>query len=326
MDKILKVTISVAAVILPVYVVFAQFTPDQLVLSSSPQSPSPGETFLVQANTPTLDQNRLFFNWTVDGKYRSDFSGIGKNSIKLVAGNAGSATRILVNVEGADQEVKPASLNINVSDLAMAWFAETYVPPWYKGKALPTQNSTVRVIALPKLIVGSAIPPEKLIYHWSLDDQENILSGTGQQVFRFRMSDLPKTDHQIEVAIEDSRGIIHKNGRLILSVVRPQAKIYPSSPLGGIEFRSSPLFSFTKLRGLLDFVVEPFFFAVTSKKQLKFNWQVAGQEIVGAPDNPYLLTVDTSEQGASVLPVSATVDDDLDIIPAAADSFSLIFQ
>ena len=265
MDKILKIVMAVVIVCLPVYFSLAQFVPDQLVLLSSPESPSPGETVTIQANTPTLDKNRLFFDWVVDGKRRADFSDLGKNSIKLTAGNVGSIIRVTVNVTGADKEVKPASLNINVSDLALTWTAETYVPPWYKGKALPTQNSVVRVAAIPKLVIGgSAVSPENLIYNWSLDDQENIVSGIGLQIFRFRMSDLPRSNHQIEVTVQDNRGIIHKNGRLLLGTVRPQAKIYASSPLGGIEFRSSPLFTFIKLPGLLDFVIEPFFFAAIS--------------------------------------------------------------
>lgn len=312
---------------LPAFAIQAQFVPDQLVLLASPESPSSGEIFTVQASTPTLDQNRLFFDWVVDGKRKPDLSGLGKNSIKLTAGNVGSVTRITANVEGADKEIKPASLNIYISDLALAWFAETYVPRWYKGKALPTQNSVVRVTAIPKLIVGgSAIASENLIYRWTLDDQENVVSGIGQQVFRFRMSDLPKSTHQIEVAIEDGRGVIHKNGLLILNTFQPQAKIYASSPLGGIEFRSSPSFTFIKLRGLLDFIIEPFFFNASSKKQLGFNWRVAGQEITGVPDNPHLITLDTTGQTTSILPISATTDDNIDIIPPAADNLSLIFQ
>ena len=205
MDRILKTLTSVIAALLPVYFVLAQFVPDQLVLLSSPESPSPGETVTIQANTPTLDKNRLFFEWTVDGKNRSDFSGLGKNSIKLTAGSVGSVIRIGVKVTGADREIKPTFLVISVSDLALSWFAETYVPPWYKGKALPTQNSVVRVAAIPKFVIGgSAIAPENLIYHWTLDDQENILTGIGQQIFRFRMSDLPKSTHQIEVTVENS--------------------------------------------------------------------------------------------------------------------------
>lgn len=327
MGRIIKTFLSAALLSLPVYFVLAQFTPAPLALSSTPQSPSPGETVTIEANTPTLDKDRLFFEWTVDGKNRSDLSGLGKNLIKLAAGTVGSSLRIVVSISGADREIKPASLVINVSDLSLVWFAETYVPRWYKGKALPTQSSIVRVVAVPKIIIGgAALRPESLIYSWSLDDEENALSGIGEQVFRFKMSDFPKTTQQIEIMVEDSERIIRKKGRILLTATAPEVKIYASSPLGGVEFRSGPFFTFTTLRGLLDFVVEPFFFAVSSRKNLSYRWQIASEEVQGTPDNPYLLTVDTTGQVAGTIPISVTVDDANDIIPSALNTLSLILQ
>ncbi len=322
-----KIIIPLILIFLSAYFVSAQFTPTPLTLSATPQSPSPGEVVTIEANTPTLDKDRLFFEWTVDGKNQSGLSGLGKNSIKVTAGSVGSSIRINVSISGADREIKPEILVVNVSDLSLTWFAETYIPRWYKGKALPTPGSIVRVVAVPKIIIGgNTLRPENLIYRWSLDDEENILSGIGEQVFRFKMSDFSKTTHQIEIVVEDSERIIHKQGRILLTATTPEVKIYSSSPLGGVEFRSSPFFTFTNSRGLLDFIAEPFFFAASSKKQLQFNWQIANREVQGTPNNPYLLTIDTTGQAASTIPVSVTVDDSNDIIPSASSGLNLVIQ
>lgn len=327
MRQILKTFLLTVLLFLPVYFIFAQFTPNPLVLLATPQSPSPGEIVVIEASTPTLDKNRIFFDWTVDDKNRTDLSGLGKNLIKITAGSVGSSIRINVSISGADKEIKPASLVINVSDLSLVWSAGTYVPHWYKGKALPTQNSIVRVVAVPKIIIdGAVLRPESLIYHWDLDDEENMLVGIGEQTFRFQMSNFPKTTHQIEVTVEDNEKIVRKKGRILLTAISPEVKIYPSSPLGGVEFRSSSFFTFTKLRGLLDFVAEPFFFTVSAKKELNFNWQVANREIQGTPNNPYLLTIDTTGQVASIIPISVTADDTNTTIPSAFNTLSLTLQ
>lgn len=305
----------------------AQFIPTMLTVSATPSSPSPGEVINIQANTPTLDKNRIFFEWTVDGRPRTDLSGPGKDSIKLTAGPVGSTIRVTVAIFGADQDAKPASLAVIVSELSLNLFAETYTPRWYKGKALPTQNSLARIIAVPQIAIGGALlRPENLIYRWSLNDQTDALSGIGQQVFRFRLSDLPKTLHQIRVAVEDGEGIIRKEGRIFVSAVTPQVKIYPASPLGGVEFRSSSAFLLTKIRGLFDSVAEPFFFSASSRKNLRYLWRVSGAEVAGTPENPNFLTIDTMGQPAGLIPINITVDDDIDIIPPAAKNLNLILQ
>ena len=322
----LKILIS-AALLLPAYFTYAQFIPTLLTVSATPSSPSPGGTVNVQANTPTLDKDRIFFEWTVDGRNQPDLSGLGKDSIKLTAGPVGSTIRVSVAIFGADQEVKPSSLTINVSELSLSLFAETYAPRWYKGKALPTQNSIARIIAVPEIVVGGALlRPENLIYRWNLGDQTDALSGIGQQVFRFRLSDLPKTLHQIRVTVEDAEARIRKEGRIFVSAVAPQVKIYPSSPLGGTEFRSGSAFLLTKLRGLFDSAAEPFFFSASSRKNLRYQWRVSGSEVAGTPENPNLLTIDTTGQPAGAIPIDVVVDDDIDIIPSAVKNLNLILQ
>lgn len=327
MRKILKNSFLAALILTPAYFAYAQFVPPPLALLATPQSPSPGETVTIEASTPTLNKDRIFFEWIVDGKGKPELSGLGKDSIKLTAGPVGSTIRVSVEISGTEHEVKPVSLVVNVSDLALSWFAETYVPRWYKGKALSTQNSVARVIAVPQIVIGGApLRPENLIYHWSLDDQTNVLSGIGQQVFRFRLSDLPKALHQIRITVEDGEGRIIKEGRIFISALTPQVKIYPSSPLGGVEFRSGPSLSFTKLRGLFDFIAEPFFFSTPTRKNLSYGWRVADRDVRGSPENPNFLTIDTTGQQTGTMPISVTVDDANDIIPAALKTLTLILQ
>lgn len=327
MDKIIRIIFLTAALFLSAYFTYAQFIPTMLTVSATPSSPSPDETVNIQANTPTLDKNRIFFEWTVDGKPQPDLSGLGKDSIKLTAGPVGSTIRVSVVIFGADQEVKPSSLSITVSELSLSLFAETYTPRWYKGKALPTQDSVARIIAVPQIVIGgSLLRPESLIYRWNLDDQTDALSGIGQAVFRFRLSDLPKTLHQIRVVVEDGEGKIRKEGRIFVSAANPQVKIYPSSPLGGVEFRSGSAFLLTKLRGLFDSVAEPFFFSASSRKNLRYQWRVSGGEVAGTPENPNFLTLDTTGQPAGAIPIDVTVDDQNDIVPSAVKNLNLILQ
>lgn len=302
----------------------AQLVPDALSLVASPFSPSPGQTVTVRAATPTFDKNTAFFSWSIDGKARADLSGAGKDSITFVAGAVGSQTRVVVDVSRNGGEGGSASLSIVASDLSLPWFAETYTPKWYKGKALPVANSVVSVAAIPQIILGGrALGPNELIYSWDLDDEEGIVSGIGKEVLRVKMSDLTGTSHHVKVAIEDTGKRIKKEGEVFLIASSPKVVIYPSSPLGGGEWRAAAAVFITSAGKLLDFVAEPFFFSVASKKNLSYGWNIARVEVAGAPQNPHALTVNTAGMESGSIAISISADDRDEFVPSASRSFIL---
>ncbi len=304
---------------------YAQVVPQPLSLIASPSSPSPGQHYAVLAATPTIDRYTATFIWTVNGTPRPDFSGIGKNEISLTAGSLGSETRIAVSVRHA-KGTSSTSLIIRVSDLALTWFAETYVPPWYRGKALPTQNTVVNIVAMPHIIVGGTlIPPELLMYQWSFDSEADAYKGVDARVFRIRTLDLPGATHTVRVAVEDLKGRVRKEGLIIIAPTAPRIALYATTPLGGVEPRSARS-SFSAQRGtLIDFQAEPFFFPVRSRRDLSYQWTVGGINVQGQPENPSLLTINTgTRQGKTSIRVS--VDDKQEFIPSAAGLLNLLLQ
>ncbi len=264
----------------------------------------------VTAATPSFDRLTAQFRWTVDGKARPDLSGAGKNSFQLTAGNVGSSQRVSVSVSRASAAAGvaggDASLTIRVADLTLTYIAETFVPKWYRGKALPVSDSVVGVVALPEVVVdGRRVPPERLIYRWGLDDEKNALSGIGEQVFRIRTSDLPGTSHEIKVRVEDPEGKIRKEGIFYVVPSKPRLAIYGATPLGGVEFRAANGLT-AAAQGLFDFAAEPFFFPVSSRRDLTWQWSIGGATAGGNPETPALITVNASDYTPGALSVAAS--------------------
>lgn len=305
----------------------AQLLPDPVSLTASPSSPSPGESFVVVATTPTFDRNAAFFEWTVDGRPRPDLSGLGKDSLNLVARGVGEVTQVAVSITRDGGEGGSSSLAVYVADLALPWFSETLVPPWYKGKALPVPNSIVNIVALPNFVTGGKIISyQNLIYTWSLDDDDRALSGIGKNVFAIKTSGLPKASHRIRVTVEDQNKTIRKEDEVFIVPTSPDVSAYRATPLGGVESRLATGILSTALRGLLDFVVEPFFFPVKSKKDLSYRWEVAGRAVSGTPERPYVLTVDTAGLAAGGASLSVEVDDRDDLVPSALKNVTLFLE
>ncbi|MDZ4285519.1 MAG: hypothetical protein U1A23_01175, partial [Candidatus Sungbacteria bacterium] len=235
----------------------------QLVaLSAEPSSPSPGQSVTVQADTPTTDPDRNNFTWTIDGVARPEFSGLGKNTFTYTAGPVGSVKRVSVRVQPINDQAFSSSLNIYTTDLVLTWTAGTFVPKWYKGKALPIVNSKIRMVALPTFIVnGAQISASRLIYTWNVDG-DRVSKGVGKQVYEFEQPNQTWATPTILVTIEDAAGKIHKEARMGMISQQPHAVIYQSLPLGGIEFRRGTAAFPSMAPGIVDLEVEPFFFNV----------------------------------------------------------------
>jgi len=300
----------------------AQAIPPPVSLTASPSSPSPRVPYTITASTPTFDKDLAEFAWTVDGKKRPEFSGVGANEITLTAGAIGSITKINISVSRPTGDGGSSSLTVIPSDLSLPWIAETTAPRWYQGKALPTPGAVVDIIAVPRIVIaGSSLNPDTLIYRWRIDSDKESLTGSGKRVFTFTASTLPETTHQIDVSVEDIDGRVHKDGRVLITTdAVPRVVLYASSPLGGTEPRSAA--SATARPGLFDVIAEPFFFPLSSAAALTYDWTVDGNAVPASAQNPRIVTIDATRRANENISVSAAVH----AVYLFQNSFSALFN
>jgi hypothetical protein len=154
-----------------------------ILVNVAPENPAPNENTNITLNSYADNLNSVLITWSVNGK--NSLSGVGQKSFSLNAGVAGSAITVVATVALPDGTVN-TKIIIRPSEMVLLWQAnDSYVPPFYKGKALPTPDSEVKVVALPEIKVGSKIvDPKNMVYTWKQDyanAQEN--SGYGKNSF-----------------------------------------------------------------------------------------------------------------------------------------------
>lgn len=304
----------------------AQLLPKTVSLNASPLSPSPGQKVEISAATPFFDKNTAYFDWTIDGVPKDDLSGPGKNKIMLTAGPLGSIVRVSVAVSRAGGAGGISEISLPVSDLSLTWFADTRVPTWYKGKALSVSNAEVEIAAFPEFVLeGARLSASGLIYRWSLDNEKNALTGVGERTFRIRASPSPNVTHQVAVVVEDVNKRIRKEGRIFIPSESPRVRIYPFSPLGGIEFRNGTGVFSTLRRGLVDFIAEPFFFVI-QEKGFRYSWSVERNAVTTAPPRPNLLTLSTQEGPPRAIPISVSVSSDNAFMSSVFETLNVILR
>jgi len=148
-----------------------------ILIDVVPENPVPGENVTISLNSYANNLYTVLITWYVSGK--NTLSGIGKKTFMLNAPNTGSETNVTAVVALPDGTVE-VKVVVRPATMELLWQAEdSYVPPFYRGKALPTADSEIKVVAMPEIKTNAGqINPKNLVYEWK-KDYSNIKDGSG---------------------------------------------------------------------------------------------------------------------------------------------------
>lgn len=199
-----------------------------------PANPAPGESVDINLSSYSIDLNSSTITWLVNGKNVQ--SGVGKKSHTLTAGAAGSETTVTIKVD--DLETK---IIIKPSVMVVLWQADdSYVPPFYKGKALPTPDSTVKIVAMPEIKVSSGyLSPKNMTYSWRKDfTNDEQASGYGRNYFSY-ISDYLDASNYIEVNATTVDGKYSSTSNITVGTFQPKLLFYKNDENIGTKFENT---------------------------------------------------------------------------------------
>ena len=254
----------------------------QVQLILSPEFPEPNQVVTVTAQSFSFDPDATFLSWTYNGKNVA--SGKGLTSYSFNTGPAGSLHRLSVTANAKDTTFSD-TLVFRVSDMFLAWEAQTYTPPGYRGRALPTSGALVRVYAFPEIFVSAAqtANPDNLIYQWTLDDTDaRDQSGRGRKSFSFQVANGKGVTHRVSVIVTNEDKSTSAFAKVDVRVEDPQILFYEDKTLEGPRYeRASTQFSVAggeevRVR------VEPYFFLAGFIDELSYQWRINGQSLQDA--------------------------------------------
>ncbi|MBP9771404.1 MAG: hypothetical protein KBD16_00550 [Candidatus Pacebacteria bacterium] len=218
-----------------------------------------------------------------------------------------------------------ANAQVNVTDVSVTtnipllWETETYVPPFYKGKALLPDGGDVRVLALPPANLGD---PSALSYTWKVDGVVvDTASGFGRTFFIAR-SDIFGGSKLIVVEVKrgDSRV---GTGAIRVPLVEPSALIYPSLPLAGILFGGGTR---AVASDEITFEAYPLFFSVPKKQtsDLVYEWSINREYVSNPLGNSGRLTLRKDAGGSAA--VSISLHNQARVLETADASIEVVFE
>ena len=246
------------------------------------QLPRPRESVTLNLQSFNLDLNKSLITWTVDGKIV--LRGTGMRSATVVAGELGTKKSVVATISTDDGEYV-ASFNIVPGELSLLWEAATYVPPFYKGKALHSHGGLYKVTVVPALYSpsGKLHDPKTLIYTWKKNGAiDSAYSGYGKSSYTGSHTSFIREGDEISVDIASSDGSSSATKSVIIAPVTPEAHLYEDSPLYGIRYEKSLADTIFLFDEEISLAAEPYFFSTKDKTSsiLSFDWAINDNPVV----------------------------------------------
>ena len=293
-----------------IFVVLSFFIMNTLSVSAlgtlilDPENPAPYDAVKVTFKTFDFDADNAVFTWSINKKIV--LVGKGEKTLNTKVGGVGSPTQVDVKVEVTGGEVVNSSINLRPQVVDLIWEStESYVPPFYEGKALPSEDSEIKITALPSFSNnGGLIRPTDLSYSWYLNDQfiDNG-SGYGRNVLKTRL-DYLSNENIFKVVARGSDGSVAENRITILpNDISPV--FYLKDPIFGIDFNHAIEKRFETTKEFTLAVV-PYFISSKNGQSsgITYNWSMGGLPITPETDTTLTLRPKDNSYGSKILSLS----------------------
>lgn len=264
------------------------------LISVNPAAPgpySPATISLIDAaQLPTGSSVRWFINDVEMTENQDD------TSIAITTAGTSEETKVEARISTPNRSEETSSVTITPVRLDLIVGANSSVPHFYQGRALPSQASDISVQAF---LFGDANGPFR--YRWTVNAQEEItqVGGASNQI-TFK----PRLDYEMNVYVEvtDLSNRIVAQGGTVIPLARPLVYFYESNPLHGLipNVLVSPFYF---LNDEITLRAEPYFFAGATAG-FDVTWKVDGKTIANEANPLELSLVKTQEAGQAFVGLS----------------------
>lgn len=249
---------------------------EDVSLEVKPEIPGALEDVRVIALSYNLDVDSAKIVWSLNGK--KTLEGVGEKIFSFKNGPAGKKTVVSFSAVADNGLSIQKEISFVPQDVDILWEAETYTPPFYRGKALPGSDAYLTLAAIPHFFVGgNRVSPANLVYVWKIDNQTVAdASGFGRSSLRVKGPEL-FSEMKVELTVSTLDGLSKVVKQTIIQPVFPDVVFYPEDPLEGPNYLKA-LGGEASLEGAGEVGVraEPFFFSLADIGSLTYGWQING--------------------------------------------------
>jgi len=254
-------------------------TSSSIIVKLAPENPAPYENTTINLSSYAYNLDTIMITWLVNDKVAS--SGVGKKSFSVTAPASGSTTTVVAQMDFPDGATE-AKIIIRPTVNTLLWQAtDSYVPPFYKGKALAALEGDVKVVVMPEIKSGVGyIDAKTMTYSWKKDySNAQGASGYGKNYFLYT-NDYLDGSNTISVVASTIDGKYSSTADINIGTVSPQISFYKKDTRFGILWENT-LESGHRIIGDEIVVAIPYFIIpkIIQVPSLIFNWSINGNAV-----------------------------------------------
>jgi len=294
-----------------------------ITLGYTPENPRPNEIVSLSAGSFQFDIASADITWLFNG--RRVASGRGVKSAAVTIGPAGSSNDVSVIVNLTDGRRVEKSVTIVPAAIEFYWWTDSYVPLWYKGKALPAPGTTILIQARPSFADGLS---GALVYTWSLNNSAVLpSSGPGKNVFPYTIRSAGGLTDRIAVRVSNISQTINQEAEFRMPAAEAETIIYESEPLSGINSARALDQVIRPAGKTIDVLAEPFYVPRSALGTLRYQWSLNGKTISAeGAKRPYLFTLTSGRDSSGPQDISVSLDDLRNAVIRAARSVRITLE
>ena len=198
---------------------------------------------------------------------------------------------------------------IEPSTIDLIWEAvDSYTPPFYKGKALPSSEAVIKIVGIPDMKSGGIkLSKNDLTFSWERNFSAlPVFSGYAKDSFIFKTSYLNTTE-TISLKASSINGGLSAQKISTIRTSSPFIVFYEYSPLAGVNYKKNlgEYFSLTKDEATI--VAEPYFFSPKDalSNDLDYEWKINGTRIANQyPKNTLVVRKPAGASGNAFIDLS----------------------
>ncbi len=256
-------------------------------LSVSPQFPQPQGTVTVSLSAYGYATKDATILWYINGSPSTENKNAREITIPTGDGTKSLTVEARITAEAFGTKVLKRVIAPSAVDIIAE--PDTYVPLMYRGSALPSGESAVRVIAMPQLYAnGKLVSNKDILFTWKLNGE--ALLGGAQRGTNVTTITMPRFGTaEVTVLAETADGTRSAQNTLALASVKPKLLFYETSSLYGTRLIAPKHFESSKEE--LSVLAEPYYIQKSSVASplVSYSWSVDGKKVT--TENPRILTL-----------------------------------
>ena len=295
-------------------------------VSTQPRNPGAFQTITISLESFSTDLNQAYIKWYLNGSLQKEGRAI--KTFTAETGRVGSSLTVEALIDTKNLGTITKKVTVIPAEVEIIEQADSFTPPFYKGKALASTEGGVTLIALPLFITSSGrkVSSEEVIFKWKRNG--SVLfdeSGLGRNFITVKVPYIKEAVVKFEVEATSPEHNLIARGTHFLQPENPQIIFYENNPLLGLIFNKA--LTGTRLLSKDEVVITayPFFFdeGVINDQNTNFRWSINGRTTNPTERKRNSITLRRPEGASGISIISLSIENTKRIFESASQSLRI---